>query len=184
MKILETPISGSWLLEMETIPDNRGFFARGFCADQFASNGLKFQIKQQSISFNVKRGTLRGMHFQKHPHQEVKLVRVTRGRIYDVILDLRRDSPSYLKWYSVELSAENRMTLYVPEGVAHGFQTLDDNTEVFYQMTHSYIPESSSGVRWNDHSFNITWPISSAILSSRDANYPDFLHQSKHVNEK
>jgi len=172
VKLSETPIAGAWLLEIEPILDERGFFARSLCVDTLAAHGLEGSMLQQSVSFNQKRGTLRGMHYQTAPHEEIKLVRVTQGRIYDVILDLRRDSPSYLRWHAVELSADNRRTLYIPKGVAHGFQTLEDHSEVFYQMAQTYVPGHSSGVRWNDPAFAIDWPLAEPILSERDASYP------------
>lgn len=171
MKLIETSIEGAWLLEIEPIFDERGFFARSFCSDTLAAYGLHGQFVQQSVSFNLKRGTLRGMHYQSAPHEEIKLVRATQGCVFDVILDLRRESSSYLRWYAVELSATNRRSLYIPKGVAHGFQTLDDNSEMFYQMANAYEPGHSRGVRWNDPAFGIVWPLSDPILSERDANY-------------
>lgn len=174
MKFVETPIAGAYLLEIEPIVDERGFFARSFCLDALARLGLDGRILQQSISFNQMRGTLRGLHYQSHPNEEIKLVRVTRGRVYDVILDLRQESPSYFSWYAVELSEHNHRTLYIPKGVAHGFQTLEDKTEVFYQMTQPYVSGSSCGVRWNDPAFGIDWPLDCYSISVRDANYPLF----------
>ena len=178
MKLSETPIAGAWLLEIEPVADERGFFARSLCVDTLAARGLEGRMQQQSVSFNHRRGTLRGMHYQSSPYEEIKLVRVTQGRIHDVILDLRRDSPSYLRWHAVELSADSHCTLYVPKGVAHGFQTLDDCTEVFYQMTPAYVPGHGCGVRWNDPAFAIDWPLADPILSGRDASYPPFTAQS------
>jgi dTDP-4-dehydrorhamnose 3,5-epimerase len=174
VKLSETPIAGAWLLEIEPILDERGFFARSLCVDTLAAHGLEGRMLQQSVSFNQKRGTLRGMHYQTAPHEEIKLVRVTQGRIYDVILDLRRDSPSYLRWHAVELSADNHHTLYIPKGVAHGFQTLEDGSEILYQMATPYVPGHSAGVRWNDPTFAIDWPLASPVLSERDATYPNF----------
>ena len=136
--------------------------------------GLNPNIVQCNISFNNKKGTLRGMHYQVEPHAEAKLVRCTRGSIYDVIIDLRPESPGFTKWFFVELSAENRKMLYIPEGFAHGFQTLTDNTETFYQMSGFYFPESARGVRWDDPCFNIKWPEDNRIISQKDLEYPDF----------
>ena len=178
MILNETPIAGDWLLEIEPVADARGFFARSLCVDTLAAHGLEGRMQQQSVSFNHRRGTLRGMHYQKSPHEEVKLVRVTQGRIYDVILDLRRDSSSYLRWYAVELSADSHRSLYIPKGVAHGFQTLEDCTEVFYQMTQAYVPGHGCGVRWNDPVFAIDWPLAGPILSERDASHPLYTAQS------
>lgn len=172
MKLSETPIVGAWLLEIQPIQDSRGFFARSLCLNILEAHGLEGRIRQQSVSFNQRRGTLRGMHYQSAPYEEIKLVRVTQGRIYDVILDLRRDSGSYLRWYAVELSAENHRTIYIPKGVAHGFQTLEDNSEVFYQMTQVYVPGYNCGVRWDDPTFDIDWPMRAPILSEHDAKYP------------
>lgn len=175
MKLTELPIAGAWLIELEPVVDERGFFARSLCVDTLAAHSLEGRMLQQSVSFNRFSGTLRGMHYQRSPHEEIKLVRVTQGRIYDVILDLRRDLPSYLQWHAVELSADNRRTLYIPKGVAHGYQTLEDNTEVYYQMAEAYVPGQSCGVLWDDPAFAIDWPLASPILSQRDANYPPFL---------
>lgn len=178
MKLTETPIAGAWLLDIEPITDERGFFARSHCVDTLAAYSLEGRMLQQSISFNHRRGTLRGMHYQRSPHEEIKLVRVTRGSIYDVILDLRRESPSYLCWHAVELSADNHRSLYIPKGVAHGFQTLEDRSEVVYQMAQAYVPGYSCGVRWNDPAFSIDWPLADPILSERDACHPLFKTQT------
>lgn len=172
MKVLSTPIKGAYILDIEPIQDERGFFARSLCAKVLEDKGLESRILQESISFNVSRGTLRGMHLQRAPHEEVKFVRVTQGAIYDVILDLRHQSTTYLKWFSVELSQVNRRTLYIPKGVAHGFQTLMDSTEVFYQMTENFEVSSSIGYLWNDPAFGIKWPNADRILSKRDSEYP------------
>ena len=174
MKVLPTPIAGAWLLEIEPIADERGFFARSLCVESLEAQGLEGRMVQQSVSFNRQRGTLRGMHYQIAPHEEIKLVRVTRGRIHDVLLDLRPDSPGYLRWHTVELSADNHRTLYIPKGVAHGFQTLEDTTEVFYQMAQAYVPGYARGVRWNDPAFAIDWPLAPSIISERDRGYPDY----------
>jgi len=174
VKIIPTELRDAKLVELEKIEDERGFFARSFCARDFEAEGLDPCVAQCNVSYNRRRGTLRGMHFQRAPHAEAKLVRCTRGGIYDVIVDLRPDSPSFRRWLAVELTAENRRALYVPRGFAHGFQTLEDGCEVLYQMSEFYVPDAAAGVRWNDPAFAITWPIDDPILSARDASYPDF----------
>jgi len=174
MIIRQTEIPDTYLIELERIEDHRGFFARTFCSSELRAQGLTAEIAQASISYNHLKGTLRGMHRQLAPHEEVKYVHCTRGRIFDVALDLRSDSPSFLKYFSVELSAENRLTLYVPKGVAHGFLTLEDRCEVSYQMQVTFHTESSHGVRWNDPSFGIAWPLDPLVISERDRNFPDF----------
>lgn len=174
MKFLSTGLEGSYIIEIQRKEDERGFFARTFCCDEFAAQGLKPDFVQCNTSFNVKRSTLRGMHYQEAPHEEVKLVRCTQGSIYDVIIDIRKTSPTYRRYFGIELSAENRTMLYIPEGFAHGFQTLEDDSEVFYQMGERYRPEAARGIRWNDPTFNIRWPIANPFVSTRDAKYPDF----------
>lgn len=169
-----TPIPGAWIVDIEPREDARGFFARSWCREEFSRHGLDARLVQCSISFNRRRHTLRGMHYQAEPHQEPKLVRCTRGRMWDVVLDLRRDSPAFRRWHGVELTAENRRALFVPAGCAHGFLTLEDNVEVLYQMGEFYHPESARGVRWNDPAFGIAWPADAPLLSERDASYPDF----------
>jgi len=168
----ETTLKGSFIIDFEPIADERGFFARSFCQREFASHKLNAHIAQCNISFNKNRGTLRGMHFQKAPEAEAKLVRCTQGSIYDVIIDLRPESPTYCHWIAVELTADNYRALYIPEGLAHGFQTLVDNSEVFYQMSVFYAPEFASGVRWDDPAFGITWPLTDPIISDKDRLYP------------
>ena len=175
MKIVPTELPEAKLVELERIEDERGFFARSFCARDFQAEGLDPCVAQCNVSYNRRRGTLRGMHFQRAPYAEAKLVRCTRGGIYDVIVDLRPDSPSFRRWLAVELTDENRRALYVPPGFAHGFQTLADDCEVFYQMSEFYVPDAATGVRWNDPAFAIAWPIANPILSPRDAAYPDFV---------
>lgn len=174
MRFTSTPLEGVVVVEVAPVADVRGLFARTFCTDEFSANGLCSEFAQCSTSFNVKSGTIRGMHFQCTPHEEVKLVRCTRGIIYDVALDLRPDSPTFRKWFALELSQENRKALYIPKGFAHGFQTLSDQTEVFYHISTPYQAASSRGVRWNDPQFAISWPSMTPILSDRDAAYPDF----------
>ncbi|MEO8382465.1 MAG: dTDP-4-dehydrorhamnose 3,5-epimerase [Acidobacteriota bacterium] len=174
MKFTPTPLEGVVEVVLEPIEDERGFFARTWCAEEFARFGLDRRLEQCSISHNRKRGILRGMHLQREPSAEAKLVRCTRGSIYDVALDLRRDSATYRRWFAIELSAGGRSMLYLPEGVAHGFQTLADDTEVFYQISRSHHPDDAWGVRWNDPAFGIDWPVDEPILSVRDASYPDY----------
>jgi len=181
----ETKLTGAFIIDIQPIGDERGFFSRSFCKHEFSGHGLKTEIAQCNISFNKKRGTLRGMHFQHPPKEEAKLVRCTRGRIYDVIVDLRTDSPSYCQWHAVELGSgstapDSRLTvdyrmLYIPEGFAHGFQTLEDDSEVFYQMFEFYAPEYASGVRWDDPAFGIAWPLLDPIMSERDRTYPMYI---------
>ena len=175
MKFVETKLKGAYVIEIELISDNRGFFARSWCQKEFSDQGLNPNLVQSNISFNLKKGTLRGMHYQAKPHEEAKLVRCTRGSIYDVIIDIRPDSSTFKSWVAVELSAENRKMLYIPEGFSHGFQTLEDNTEVFYQMSESYFPEYSTGVRWNDLAFDIQFPLEITSISQKDQAYPDFI---------
>lgn len=170
----ETPLAGAFLIDVEPRPDERGFFARTFCRREFDEHGLESNLVQCSLSFNRLKGTIRGVHFQHAPSQEVKLVRCTAGALFDVIIDLRPDSPTFLRYCAVELSAENRRTLYVPKDFAHGFQTLADGTEVVYQMTEFYAPDSAAGLRWNDPLFAIPWPLPVSVISDQDAGYPDF----------
>jgi len=174
VKFLESRIPGAYIIDVEPIADDRGFFARSWCAEEFRDHGLNPALLQCNISFNPKRGTLRGMHYQAPPHQEAKLVRCTRGSIFDVIIDLRPESPTYHSWDAATLTLDNRRMLYVPEGCAHGFQTLEPDTEVFYQMTASHDPASAAGIRWNDPAFRIQWPLPNPIVSTRDGNFPDF----------
>lgn len=174
MKLVATDVDGAFVVETEAVVDERGFFARIFCAKEFAEHGLDPRLVQCSISYSEQRGTLRGMHYQRAPHAEAKLVRCTMGRIYDVVLDLRSQSPSYKRWFGVELSADNRRAVHIPDGVAHGFLTLSDACEVFYQMSEFFHPECAGGVRWNDSAFGIVWPEPVLLISARDQCYPDF----------
>jgi dTDP-4-dehydrorhamnose 3,5-epimerase len=172
----ETKLKGAYVIELEPQVDERGFFARSFCRKEFEKKGLNPNVAQYNISYNKKRSTLRGMHYQIAPYEEAKLVRCTRGLIYDVIIDLRRDSLTYCQWFAVELSADNYQMLYMPEGFAHGFQTLEDDTVVNYQVSEFYHPESAQGVRWDDPVFGIKWPdVRQRIILGRDRNYPDFV---------
>lgn len=174
MKFIETPLEGVYLIELEPVHDERGFFARTWCKEEFQEHGLNPNLAQCSLSFNKKKGTLRGMHYQCEPHQEAKLVRCCAGAIYDVVLDLRRGSQTFGKWFAAELSTSDQKTLYIPEGCAHGFQSLEDASTVFYQISESYHPESARGVRWNDPLFCIKWPITTPILSERDRSFADY----------
>jgi dTDP-4-dehydrorhamnose 3,5-epimerase len=170
----ETKLLGVVEIHIEPKADDRGFFARSWCRQEFEGNGLNPLLVQCSISFNAHKGTLRGMHFQAAPYQEAKLVRCTGGSLYDVVVDLRHGSPTFKEWVAVTLTASNRNMLYVPEGCAHGFLTLEDDTEVFYQMSEFYHPEAARGVRWNDPAFRIAWPADVATISERDWAYPNF----------
>lgn len=169
-----TKLAGAFLIEPERREDERGFFARTWCEREFAEHGLETRLVQCNISFNKRRGTLRGMHFQTGPYEEVRLVRCTRGAIYDVVVDLRPKSSTFREHISFELDAENRLMLYVPKGFAHGFLTSTDNTEVFYQMSEFFYPAHSCGVRWDDPAFGIPWPSKIEVISERDHTYPDF----------
>jgi dTDP-4-dehydrorhamnose 3,5-epimerase len=168
------PLAGAFVIEPEPVEDERGFFARSFCRETFAARGLNPYVVQCSISFSRRRGALRGLHYQRAPHQEAKVVRCTAGALYDVIVDLRPGSPTFRQHFAIELTARTRKMLYVPEGCAHGFQTLEDGTEVFYQMSERYTPEAADGVRWNDRAFGIDWPLEVTVISERDRTYPDF----------
>jgi dTDP-4-dehydrorhamnose 3,5-epimerase len=168
----ETTLKGAFVIEMEKFEDKRGFFARAWCQEESEANGLVSRVVQTNISFTKKRGTLRGMHYQVAPYEQVKLVRCTRGMIYDVIIDMRPDSPTFRKWTGVELTAENYIMLYVPENFAHGFQTLEDNTEVTYQVSQFYSPESERGVRHDDPVFQVEWPLPVEVISEKDIAWP------------
>jgi len=168
MIFTETILKGAYVIEPEKCEDERGFFARSFCIEEFEKQGMDFRIVQCNISFNKKKGTLRGMHYQVSPHQEAKLVSCIRGKMYDVIIDLRQDSQTYCKWFSVELNENNYKSLYIPEGFAHGFQALEDNTVVFYQMSEFYHPECARGVRWDDPVFGIEWPHQPTLINEKD----------------
>lgn len=174
MIFLPTNLRGACIIDPQRLEDDRGFFARTFCREEFAAHGLKADFAQCNISFNVRKGTLRGMHYQDKPHEEAKLVRCTRGSIFDVIVDIRKESATYRQWISTKLTADDRRMLYIPEGFAHGFQTLEDGSEVFYQMSEMYRPECARGIRWNDPVIDIAWPLPNPIISARDAGYPDF----------
>jgi dTDP-4-dehydrorhamnose 3,5-epimerase len=172
---IEIQLKGAYIIEPEKLEDERGFFARSWCEREFAAHNLNPRTVQCNISFNRKKGTLRGMHYQAAPHAEAKLVRCTRGAIYDVIIDLRPKSPTFKQHVAEVLTVDDHKMLYIPEGFAHGFQTLEDNAEVFYQISEFHAPECARGVRWNDPAFEIEWPISEPIMLKRDRNYPDFV---------
>jgi dTDP-4-dehydrorhamnose 3,5-epimerase len=174
MRITKTALKPACIIDIEPVGDDRGFFARTFCAEAFARHGLPTAFVQSSLSFNRRRGTLRGLHYQGEPSPEAKLIRCTRGVVFDVMVDLRPQSPTFRRWIAVELSAANARAVYVPPGFAHGFQTLCDDTELYYQMTAAYASELARGVRWNDPAFAIDWPLPGPILSPRDAAWPDF----------
>ncbi len=174
MKFSETPLKGAYIITPDLLEDERGFFARSFCRHEFAAHGLKADFVQCNISFNKMKGTLRGMHYQASPHEEVKLVRCTAGAIYDVIIDMRAESPTFSKWFALELTAENHQQLYVPEGFSHGYQTMEDLTEVSYQVSSFYSPASECGIRWNDPAFGIAWPLPVSLISAKDAFHPDW----------
>lgn len=174
MRFIATRLTGLWLVEPERIEDERGFFARTWCEREFRERGLNSQWVQCNISFNQKRGTLRGMHYQAAPYEETKLVSCTQGAIYDVAVDLRPGSATFRQWVGAELSAENRRLFYIPAGFAHGFITLEDQSTVFYQMSEFYHAEAARGVRWNDPALGIEWPIPVAVISDKDRSYPDF----------
>lgn len=168
-------LEGAFLLRPEPHEDERGSFTRTWCEAEASAHGLALGTVQCNVSRNIKKGTLRGLHFQRPPHEERKLVRCTRGSMMDVIVDLRKGSPTYLAWRAAELSADNGLELYIPEGFAHGFQTLEDHTEVFYQMSAHYRPEAAGGWRWDDPAFGIRWPLPNPVLSRRDASFPDYV---------
>lgn len=174
MIFTETKLAGAFLIELERNQDERGFFARNWSQREFAEHGLVGNFVESNISFSRRKGTLRGMHYQAAPHGQVKLVRCTAGAIYDAIIDLRPESLTFKQWISVELTAQNHLMLYVPLNFAHGFQTLKSNTEITYQVSSPYHPQSSTGIRWNDPAFGITWPNDERIIIARDREYPDF----------
>jgi dTDP-4-dehydrorhamnose 3,5-epimerase len=176
MRFTETPLPGVWVIELDQFSDERGWFARTFDAEEFHARGLNAAVAQCNASFNARRDTLRGMHYQAEPHGESKLVRCVRGAIFDVAVDLRADSAALRLWHGLELSADNGRALYIPAGLAHGFQTLTDDCEVLYQMGHRYVPGAARGVRFDDPAFGIEWPHPAGprIVSERDASYPDF----------
>ena len=174
MEFTKAKIQGVIVIEPEKIKDSRGFFARSWDFNEFKKNGLNTKIAQCSISYNKKRGTIRGMHYQKKPYEEVKIVTCTTGKIFDVIIDLRPKSKTFKKWISGELSQENQKSHYIPEGCAHGFQTLKKDTTIYYQISQKFKPKNYMGLRWNDPSFNISWPLRPTNISKKDASHKDF----------
>jgi dTDP-4-dehydrorhamnose 3,5-epimerase len=174
MIFTETKLKGAFIIDVKRLEDDRGFFGRSFCQKEFEAHGLSANVKQTNVSYNLKKGTLRGMHMQLAPNEESKLVRCTRGAIYDVIIDMRETSETYKQWIGVELTADNYRMLFVPEGFAHGFITLEDNTDVTYQVTEFYTPGAEQCIRWNDSEFNIKWPIEPVVISEKDQAHPDF----------
>lgn len=174
MKFTETYLKGSYILEIDKLVDDRGFFGRLWCSEQAKKYNLNTNIVQSNVSFSKHKGTLRGLHFQKEPYQETKLVRCTKGAVYDVIVDLRPESPTFKKWFGVELTENNYKMIYVPENFAHGFITLEPNSEVYYLVTEFYNKDAEGGIKWNDKEINIKWPISVSEISDRDKSHPDF----------
>lgn len=173
MKFIETELAGAVIVEIEKLEDDRGFFSRTWCQREFDQRGLESSVAQANASFNYRKGTLRGMHYQAEPYGETKLIRCTQGAIYDVIIDLRLNSPTYLKWIGIELSAENFRMLFVPKMFAHGFQTLEDNSVVSYQVGQFYTPGAERGVRYDDPTFEIKWPLAISVISEKDKNWPN-----------
>jgi dTDP-4-dehydrorhamnose 3,5-epimerase len=172
MIFTELPLAGAFAVDLQELRDERGFFARSYCAAEFAAQGLGPELRQCSVSYNARRGTLRGLHYQDAPHEEHKLVRCTAGAIYDVIVDIRQSSPTYRRWYGAELTMANRRSLFVPPGFAHGFVSLTDGAEVYYMISTAHAPEFSRGLRWDDPAFAIEWPLAPTVISARDAAYP------------
>lgn len=175
IKFTETKLRGAFVIEPEIFKDERGFFARSYSEKEFQDHGINLRMAESHISFNKTRYTIRGLHFQEAPHAQAKLVRCTQGAIFDVIVDLRPGSPTFKQWFGEELTAENHLMLYVPAGFAHGYQTLEDNSEMFYQVSEFYVPQACAGVRWNDPAFAIQWRAMDGVtLNERDQSYPDF----------
>jgi dTDP-4-dehydrorhamnose 3,5-epimerase len=172
MIFTESNLPGVFLIDLEPLADERGFFARTYCTEEFAARGLGPALHQCSVSFNARRGTLRGLHLQAAPHEEHKLVRCTAGSIFDVVVDVRPESSTYRRWISVELSSQNRRAVFIPAGFAHGFVTMSDDAEVYYMISVPHAPEHARGFRWNDPAFGIAWPMVPDVISQRDAAYP------------
>ncbi len=174
MQFTETKLKSGFIIDIQKIEDDRGFFARSFCKNEFKEQGISSDLAQANISFNKYKGTLRGLHYQGSPHEEAKLVRCTKGAIFDVMVDLREDSPTFCQWVGAELTAENHRMLLIPEGFGHGFQTLEDNTEVIYQVSEFYTPSAEKGALYNDPAFGIEWPLDVSVISDKDANWAAF----------
>jgi dTDP-4-dehydrorhamnose 3,5-epimerase len=174
MIFTETKLKGAFIIEIQKLEDERGFFGRAWCQKEFEDHGLNPNICQINTSYTKNKGTIRGLHYQVNPYQETKFIRCTRGRIFDLIIDLRHDSPTFMQWIGNELSSDNYKMVYVPENFAHGILTLEDNSEIYYPVTQFYTPGSERGIRWNDPAFNIKWPIEVEIVSEKDNSHPDF----------
>ena len=174
MFFTETELTGAYIIDLDRREDNRGFFARTWAQEEFEAHGLNSRVVQANLSYNHTRGTIRGMHYQRAPYAETKLVRCVQGAIYDVIIDLRPESATYKRWIGVELTAQNRRALFIPEGFAHGFQTLADNSDVTYQVSEFYTPGAEGGIRYNDPAFEIQWPLEVTVISEKDKQWPDF----------
>ncbi|MBN4066866.1 dTDP-4-dehydrorhamnose 3,5-epimerase [Simkania negevensis] len=181
MRFLKTPLNGAYVIELEKMGDERGFFSRLFCHNEFKNNGLDPKVVQANDSYSQEKGSIRGMHYQLSPKAETKLVRCIRGSLYDVIIDLRSESPTFKQWFGVELNAENRKMLFVPRGFAHGFQTLENDTEAFYLVSEFYAPKFERGIRWNDPEFGIKWPTAPTTISDKDSSHPNF-NAKYHLN--
>ena len=184
MKFTETKLKGAFIIDIQPFEDERGMFTRVYCQREFEEHGLNPNVVNTNVSRSTFKGTLRGMHFQRHPDAECKLVRCTRGSLLDVIVDIRPDSPTYKEWIAVELTATNYRMLFVPEGFAHGFMTLEDNTEATYQVSQFYSPKSEGGLRWNDPAIGIEWPMEPTVQSDKDQNWPDFAEVEKTLIQK
>lgn len=174
MIFTETELKGAFIVEIKQLTDDRGFFGRSWCRNEMEAHGLNGNIAQANTSFSKTKGTIRGLHYQKHPYEETKIIRCTKGAIYDVIVDLRKDSPTFMKWIGVELTEDNYRMVYVPENFAHGFITLADNTEVYYLVTSFYTPHAEGGIRYDDPALNIQWPVPVSVVSEKDRLHPDF----------
>ncbi len=172
MRFVPTPLPGAWTIEIDVLRDQRGHFARVYCEREFAAHGLVSRFVQANLSGNLRRGTLRGLHYQAAPHEEARVVRCTQGAVYDVMVDLRRESPTYLRWHAVELSRANGRAAYVPSGFAHGFQTLEDDTELLYLMSEFFVPEAGRGLHWADPVLAVAWPLPDPVVSERDRAHP------------
>lgn len=174
MKFTKTPVHGAYVIDVDRIGDDRGYFGRLWCEKEMRDKGLTSHIKQSNVGFSPEAGTLRGLHYQRHPKEEVKIVRCTRGRVFDVVVDLRRESPSYLQWHGLELNPDNGSMLYVPEGCATGYLTLENDSEIYYHTSEFYAPDAATGVRYDDPAFNIAWPGKAKVMSDNDRGWPDF----------
>ena len=172
MKFIQTPLEGAYVVELEKREDERGFFARAFCVDEFAEHGLKTEIKQSNLSGSVQKGTTRGLHYQVAPMAEVKFIRCIKGSVFDVLVDMRPESPTYKQWFGLKLSEQNQTAIYIPEGFAHGHQTLEDNSQIMYLTTQVYSPEHERGIRWNDPAIGVEWPLEPTVVSDKDQSWP------------